>query len=150
MVECHTITLSIWKVYWYVQWIQGNVKWSAIKKLPVHNLDIEYDTCHFFPDFLIPPHTRGPFCAAFCFGLLKGLLFIFHFLFVGEVFFIQLLLFLLWGFQWLLLTPFRTRHGVRILRTITNSQLLLQPFDPRTVQPVASRYTDWANRPTLL
>ena len=21
-------------------------------------------------------------------------------------------------------------------------------FDPRTVQPVASRYTDWANRPT--
>jgi len=65
MVECHTITLSIWKVYWYVQWIQGNVKWSAIQKLPVHNLDNEYDTCHFFPDFLIPPPTRGPFCAAF-------------------------------------------------------------------------------------
>ena len=65
MVECHTITLSIWKVYWYVQWIQGNVKWSAIKNLPVHNLDNEYDTCHFFPDFLIPPPTRGPFCAAF-------------------------------------------------------------------------------------
>ena len=23
-------------------------------------------------------------------------------------------------------------------------------FDPRTVQPVVSRYTDWANRPTMM
>jgi hypothetical protein len=27
---------------------------------------------------------------------------------------------------------------------------LLPGFDPRTVQPVASRYTDYANRPTIL
>jgi hypothetical protein len=27
---------------------------------------------------------------------------------------------------------------------------ILLGFDPRTVQPVASRYTDWATRPTLL
>ena len=52
-------------------------------------------------------------------------------------------------------TPGRTRHPLyRMLdgpQSLSEQEWKISPppaFDPRTVQPVASRYTDWATRPT--
>ena len=49
------------------------------------------------------------------------------------------------------LVPLVQEAGWALGLVWTRTENLASPgFDPRTVQPVASRYTDWANRPTML
>ena len=79
------------------------------------------------PRLLDTTTHKGSLLCCLCLGLLKGLLLFFHFLFVGEVFFIHLLIFLLGGFQWLLLTPFPTRHGAVTWPDSNNIPYTLQP-----------------------